>query len=168
MAWMGGLARELVWVRAVWARAPAEAHQEKRAAEKAWKETRLRHHLRRRSLASARLLRLPLSIAGWHEKQATACAYTSPFNFCKELRVCHQTIQITAATNSSRAADTSTASSLFGAIPNIGWRSFMACDVTSSRCISRRPSSVSIIAISIFTRHCLNCSGMSLCEVFAS
>ena len=34
--------------------------------------------------------------------------------------------------------------------------------------ISRRPSSVSIIAISIFTRHCLNCSGMSLCEVFAS
>ena len=97
MAWMGGLARELVWVRAVWARAPAEAHQEKRAAEKAWKETRLRHHLRRRSLASARLLRLPLSIAGWHEKQATACAYTSPFSFCKELRVCHQTIQITAA-----------------------------------------------------------------------
>ena len=97
MAWMGGLARELVWVRAVWARAPAEAHQEKRAAEKAWKETRLRHHLRRRSLASARLLRLPLPIAGWHEKQATARAYTSPFNFCKELRVCHQTIQITAA-----------------------------------------------------------------------
>ena len=44
---------------------------------------------------------------------------------------------ITAATNSSRAADTSTASSLFGAMPNIGWRSFMACDVTSSRCISR-------------------------------
>ena len=70
--------------------------------------------------------------SGWHEKQAMACAYTSLFNFCKELRVCHQTIQITAATNSSRAADTSMASSLFGAIPNIGWCSFMACDVTSS------------------------------------
>ena len=80
VAWMGGLARELVWVRAVWARAPAEAHQEKRAAEKAWKETRLRHHLRRRSLASARLLRLPLSIAGWHEKQATARIHI-PFQF---------------------------------------------------------------------------------------
>ena len=62
---------------------------------------------------------------------------------------------------------TLTASSLFGAMPNIGWRSFMACDVTSSRCISRSLSCVSITAILISTRHCLNCSGMSLCEAFA-
>ena len=73
----------------------------------------------------------------------------------------------TAATNSSTAADTSTASSLFGAMPNIGWRSFMACDVTSSRCISRSLSCVSITAFLISTRHCLNCSGMSLSEAFA-
>ena len=63
---------------------------------------------------------------------------------------------------------TLTASSLFGAMPNIGWRSFMACDVTSSRCISRSLSCVSITAILISTRHCLNCSGRSLCEAFAS
>lgn len=75
---------------------------------------------------------------------------------------------ITAATNSSRAADTSTASSLFGAMPNIGWRSFMTCDVASSRCISRTLSCVSITAILISTRHCLDCSGTSLCEAFAS
>ena len=75
---------------------------------------------------------------------------------------------ITAATNSSRAADTSTASSLFGAMSNIGWRSFMTCDVASSRCISRTLSCVSITAILISTRHCLDCSGTSLCEAFAS
>ena len=51
---------------------------------------------------------------------------------------------------------TLTASSLFGAMPNIDWRSLMACDVTSSHCISRSLSSVSITAILISTRHCLN------------
>lgn len=68
----------------------------------------------------------------------------------------------------SKAAGTSTASSLSGVMPNIGWCSFMVCDVTSSSCISRRPSFASTTAILISTRHCLNCSEMPPCEAFAS
>ena len=41
----------------------------------------------------------------------------------------------------SKASGMSTASSLSGAIPSIGWLSTMVCEKTSSSCISRRRSS---------------------------
>lgn len=67
-----------------------------------------------------------------------------------------------------KAPGMSTASSLSGAMPNIGWRSFMACEATSSSCISRKPSSASTTGTLTSTRHCLNCSEMTLFDAFDS
>ena len=68
----------------------------------------------------------------------------------------------------SKTADTSTALSLSGVMPSIGWCSFMVCEGTSSSCTSRRPSFASTTGTLISTRHCLNCSEMTLFDAFAS
>ena len=62
----------------------------------------------------------------------------------------------------------STASSLSGAIPSIGWCSFMACDATSSSCISRRSSFASTTDTLTSTRHCLNRSETTLWKALDS
>ena len=62
----------------------------------------------------------------------------------------------------------STASSLSGAMPSIGWLSTMVCEKTSSSCISRRPSFASTTDTLTSTRHCLNRSETTLWKAFDS